>query len=136
MATATGSRQPRRRNGDQLTAMAKIQKHQTKEILPPKSKSALKNKNNTGLQSPFLLTRLVHFLAAIWHNLSPPDIVAPHGLVKLSRLGAVQMLMGSGRIETRQVNHPEIRCNDPVWTVSLAQRRHELGADLTKNSCD
>src|ERR1700730_15573042 len=29
-------------------------------------------KNNTGLQSPFLLTRLVHFLAAIWHNLSPP----------------------------------------------------------------
>jgi hypothetical protein len=58
---------------DQLTGMAKIQKHQTKEILPPKSKiSTKKNKNNTGLQSPFLLTRLVHFLAAIWHNLSPP----------------------------------------------------------------
>jgi hypothetical protein len=28
--------------GDQLTGMAKIQKHQTKEILPPKSKSVLK----------------------------------------------------------------------------------------------
>jgi hypothetical protein len=42
MATATGSRRPRRRNGDQLTGMAKIQKHQTKEILPPKSKSVLK----------------------------------------------------------------------------------------------
>jgi len=42
MATATGSRQPRRRNGDQLTGMAKIQKHQTKEIPPPKSKSVQK----------------------------------------------------------------------------------------------
>ena len=25
-----------------------------------------------GLLGPFLLTRLVHFHAAIWHNLSPP----------------------------------------------------------------
>jgi hypothetical protein len=29
-------------------------------------------KPTPGLQSPFLLTRLVHFLAANWHNLSPP----------------------------------------------------------------
>src|SRR5450755_4777838 len=71
MATATGSRQPRRRNGDQLRREPKARNCQTKEILPPNCKSVQKNKNNSGLQSPFLLTRLVHFQAAIWHNLSP-----------------------------------------------------------------
>jgi hypothetical protein len=29
-------------------------------------------KINRGFIAPFLLTRLVHYLAAIWHNLSPP----------------------------------------------------------------
>jgi hypothetical protein len=29
-------------------------------------------KINRGFIAPFLLTRSVHFLAAIWHNLSPP----------------------------------------------------------------
>src|SRR5450631_3157080 len=71
MATATGSRQPRRRNGDQLRREPKARNCQTKEILPPNCKSVQKNKNNSGLLSPFLLTRLVHFQAAIWHNLSP-----------------------------------------------------------------
>ena len=47
-------------------------KHQTKETSPPKNKSAQKHENKPGLQSPFLLTRPVHFHAAIWHNLSPP----------------------------------------------------------------
>jgi hypothetical protein len=41
--------------GDQPRGMAKIQKHQTKEILPPKCKSVQKNKNNIRASKPFSL---------------------------------------------------------------------------------
>jgi hypothetical protein len=51
--------------------------------LPPKNKSAQKHENKPGPQSPFLLTQLVHFLTAIWHNLSPP---LTSGVSLLSRL--------------------------------------------------
>jgi IstB-like ATP binding protein len=47
-------------------------KRQAKETPPPKYKSARKHENKPGLHSPFLSTRLVQYLAAIWHNLSPP----------------------------------------------------------------
>src|SRR5580704_1406891 len=47
-------------------------KHQTKETSPPKHESAWKHEINRGFIAPFLLTRSVHFHAAIWHNLSPP----------------------------------------------------------------
>jgi hypothetical protein len=57
-----------------LRSEAKIRKRQTKETPPPKYKSVLKARKRTpGLHSPFLLTRLVHFHAAIWHNLSPSN---------------------------------------------------------------
>jgi len=36
------------------------------------SRSVRQIKSRLLHQSPFLLTRLVHLLAAIWHNLSPP----------------------------------------------------------------
>jgi hypothetical protein len=72
MVKATGLPPARRRSGDRLRGMAKTQEHQTKEFLPPKSKSAQKNKITPGYQSPFLLTRLEHFLAAISQILSPP----------------------------------------------------------------
>src|ERR1700724_2071952 len=42
------------------------------EGAPPKYKSARKQENKPGLHSPFLSTRLVQYLAAIWHILSPP----------------------------------------------------------------
>jgi hypothetical protein len=51
---------------------AKTPKHKTKENSPPRIKSARKHENKPGLRSPFLLTRLVHYLAALWHILSLP----------------------------------------------------------------
>jgi IstB-like ATP binding protein len=38
-----------------------------------KCKSAQKNKITPSFKAHFLLTRPVHFLAAIWHNLFPPS---------------------------------------------------------------
>src|SRR5208283_5519246 len=72
MAKATASPLARRHNGDRLRAKVKPQRHQTKETPPSKHESAWKHEINRGFIAPFLLTRLVHFLAAIWHNLSPP----------------------------------------------------------------
>jgi hypothetical protein len=43
-----------------------------KEILPPKYESTWKHKNKSGLQSPFLLTRLVH----VWTAPSVQDFSA------------------------------------------------------------
>src|SRR6202007_2896488 len=48
--------------------------------LPPKYESTWKHKNKSRLQSPFLLTRLVHFHAALCHNLSPPLTADSGGL--------------------------------------------------------
>lgn len=59
---------------------ARIRKHQMKETPPPKYNSLPKHKKTPGLHSPFLLTRLVHFLTAIWHNLSPPLTFGPRFL--------------------------------------------------------
>jgi hypothetical protein len=72
MARATGSRPARRHSRDRLRGKAQTRKPQIKEIPKPKYKLQRSTKISRGLQSPFLLTRLVHFLAAIWHNLSPP----------------------------------------------------------------
>jgi hypothetical protein len=44
MVKATGLPPARSRSGDRLRGMAKTQEHQTKEILPPKCKSARNNK--------------------------------------------------------------------------------------------
>src|ERR1035437_9388748 len=72
MAKATASPPARRRSGDRPRGKAKTPKHKTKETSPPKHESAWKHEINRGFIAPFLLTRSVHFLAAIWHNLSPP----------------------------------------------------------------
>src|SRR5580704_11501969 len=73
MGKATASPQARRRSGDQPRGMAKIQKHQTQEILPPKCKSVQKNKNNIRASKPFSLNltgtlsrrHLAQFVSAI-----------------------------------------------------------------------
>src|SRR5580704_6045619 len=72
MAKATASPPARRRSGDRPRGKAKTPKHKTKETSPPKHESAWKHEINRGFIAPFLLTRSVHFHAAIWHNLSPP----------------------------------------------------------------
>ena len=46
--------------------------HQFKQLRLLLTYAARQQANKPGLRSPFLLTRLVHFHAAIWHNLSPP----------------------------------------------------------------
>src|ERR1700731_3269737 len=78
MAKATASPPARRRSGDRPRGKAKTPKHKTKETSPPKHESAWKHEINRGFIAPFLLTRSVHFHAAIWHNLSPP-LTAEHG---------------------------------------------------------
>jgi hypothetical protein len=72
MAKATASPPAKRHSGDRPRGKAKTPKHKTKETSPPRIKSARKHENKPGLRSPFLLTRLVHYLAALWHILSPP----------------------------------------------------------------
>jgi hypothetical protein len=72
MAKATGSPPARRHSRVRLRGKAKTRKRQAKETPPPKYKSARKHENKPGLHSPFLSTRLVQYLAAIWHILSPP----------------------------------------------------------------
>jgi DNA replication protein DnaC len=47
-------------------------KCKTKERPSPSFKSTQKHNHKPGLQSPFRSTRLVHYLTAIWHILSPP----------------------------------------------------------------
>src|SRR6202011_2497129 len=52
---------------------AKPKNQNTKRRCPsPSFKSTQKHNHKPGLQSPFLSTRLVQYLAAIWHILSPP----------------------------------------------------------------
>src|ERR1700732_129919 len=77
MAKATASPPARRRSGDRPRGKAKTPKHKTKETSPPKHESAWKHEINRGFIAPFLLTRSVHFHAAIWHNLSPPLTLVP-----------------------------------------------------------
>src|SRR3954462_12504861 len=48
------------------------QPNKPREEPPPRTHDATPRDNQPGLRSPSLLTRLVHFHAAIWHNLSPP----------------------------------------------------------------
>src|SRR5437868_5475577 len=72
MAKATASPPAKRHSGDRLRGKAKTPKQKTKKTSPPRIKSARKHENKPGPQGPFLLNRLVHFHAAIWHNLSPP----------------------------------------------------------------
>jgi len=55
MVKAIGVSSARRRSGDRHRGMAKAQEHQTKEILPPKCKSAQKNKITPGASQPFSL---------------------------------------------------------------------------------
>ena len=71
MAKATASPPARSHSADRPRGKAKTPKHKTKETSPPKHESAWKHEINRGFIAPFLLTRSVHFLAAIWHNLSP-----------------------------------------------------------------
>src|ERR1700682_6382613 len=52
-------------------AKPKKPKYKTKESPSPSFKSTQKHNHKLGLQSPFLSTRLVQYLAAIWHILSP-----------------------------------------------------------------
>jgi DNA replication protein DnaC len=59
------TKKAQRRPGQGLSASAK--QHPPKERLPSKSKSTPCNKNKPGLRSPFLLTRLEHYHAAIRH---------------------------------------------------------------------
>src|SRR5208283_349391 len=72
MAKATASPPARRRSGDRPRGKAKTPKHKTTETSQPKHESPRKHEINRGFIAPFLLTRSVHFHAAIWHNLSPP----------------------------------------------------------------
>src|ERR1700693_1474140 len=72
MAKATASPPARRRSGDRPRGKAKTPKYKTKETSPPKHESVWKHEINRSFIAPFLLTRSVHFLAAIWRNLSPP----------------------------------------------------------------
>src|ERR1700738_3606664 len=87
MAKATASPPARRRSGDRPRGKAKTPKYKTKETSPPKHESAWKHEINRGFIAPFLLTRSVHFHAAIWHNLSPPLTAgsrAPRSLVHMA----------------------------------------------------
>jgi IstB-like ATP binding protein len=59
---------------------AKKPKYKTKESPSPSFKSTQKHNHKPGLQSPFLSTRLVQYLAAIWHILSPPLTAGPTSL--------------------------------------------------------
>src|ERR1700726_3592108 len=61
---------------------------QTKETQPPKYKPAQKHENKTGVHSPFLLTRLVHFLAAL------ADIAELLSELQEPNLGADDLLFG------------------------------------------
>src|SRR6202521_5428152 len=100
MAKATASPPARRRSGDRPRGKAKTPKHKTKETSPPKHESAWKHEINRGFIAPFLLTRSVHFHAAIWHNLSPP--LTPLGLD--SYLAQSQT---SARPTRRRYRHPD-----------------------------
>ena len=61
-----------------------------------------------------------------------PDIVAPHGFVELLRFGAIKMIArGFGSSGTRR-KHSQIRGNHAIRAKTCAQRRNQLGADLTK----
>src|ERR1700731_1310694 len=84
MAKATASPPARRRSGDRPRGKAKTPKHKTKETSPPKHESAWKHEINRGFIAPFLLTRSVHFHAAIWHNLSPPLTIGSGQLTDLA----------------------------------------------------
>src|SRR5208283_2968280 len=78
MAKATASPPARRRSGDRPRGKAKTPKHKTTETSQPKHESPRKHEINRGFIAPFLLTRSVHFHAAIWHNLSPPLTARAH----------------------------------------------------------
>src|SRR5665213_3063718 len=89
MAKASASRPARRHNADQVRPRTLAPKRQPKETPKPKPRSGSRavtraslryarltardsTTPNRGLQSPFLLTRLVHNHAAVRHILSPP----------------------------------------------------------------
>src|SRR3984893_12006724 len=76
-AKATGSPPARRHSRDRLRGKAKKPKYKTKESPSPSFKATQKHNHKPGLQSPFLSIRLVQYLAAIWHILSPP--LTPRG---------------------------------------------------------
>jgi hypothetical protein len=55
-------------------------------------------KFNRGFIAPFLLTRSVHFLAAIWHNLSPPLTYQHSIIVWQHRQARAFLALGFGSI--------------------------------------
>src|ERR1700736_1755886 len=107
MAKATASPPARRRSGDRPRGKAKTPKHKTKETSPPKHESAWKHEINRGFIAPFLLTRWVHFHAAIWHNLSPP-LTLISALRYLFRIGAITDFESpcTTRLGRRSRRHP------------------------------
>src|ERR1700730_16317937 len=100
-AKATGSPPARRHNRDWLRGKAKKPKHKTKESPSPSFKSTQKHNHKPGLQSPFLSTRLVQYLAAIWHILSPP-LTQPHSIQN----NMLIMLAESRFLRRKLVRHP------------------------------
>src|ERR1700730_6964988 len=82
MATATGSRQPRRPKHEPVTNRAQPQTRRRRRRnliaavrIEPRFATLhapQRARQKRGLRGPFLSTRLVHFQVASWHNLSPP----------------------------------------------------------------
>ena len=72
--------------------------------------------SQTGLRGPFLLIRLVHFHAAIWHNLSPPLTPQP---LRTSRAGAT-CRAAAARYQGLHRRRPRLRRSE---TLQDAHRR-------------
>ena len=62
------------------------------------------------------------------------DVVAAHRLVQLMRLGAVEVAVGRDRGGAARRQHLEVGGDHVVGAVALAQRRHQLGADLAQRA--
>ena len=62
------------------------------------------------------------------------DVVPTHGVVDLADVRAVDVLEGAFGLSVRPRGDPDVRSHDPLGTEALAQRRHQLGADLAEGA--